>query len=171
VKQVAAQRIKLVGNAVVGFDIEREFAKNIVVKTEQGFGIGPRALISTFGKKLRDGEKAIGHALHRGDDHDDVGATRHRPHQFGSAQHALCAEQRGATELEGNDSLAMTKNVACLTDTCLIRGLRTSELRTSGLKTAATRIESLTIVTCADRCGSSRYMRLPIYGCAIELRG
>jgi hypothetical protein len=112
VKQVAAQRIKPVGNAVVGFDIEREFAKNIVVKTEQGVGIGARALISTFGKKLRDGEKAIGDTLHRGDDHNDVGAPRDRLHQFSGAQHALCAEQRSAAELEGNDSLAMTKNVA-----------------------------------------------------------
>jgi hypothetical protein len=104
----------------VGFDIEREFAKNIVVKTEQGFGIGTRALISAFGKKLRDGEKAIGNSLHRGDDHDDVGAPRDRLHQFGSAQHALCAEQRGAAELERNDSLAITENVARLTDARLI---------------------------------------------------
>jgi hypothetical protein len=166
VKQVAAQRIELVGNAVVGFDIEGEFAKNIVVKTEQGFGIGTRALISTFGKKLPDGEKAIGNSLHRGDDHDDVGAPRRRLHQFSGVQHAFCAEQRSAAELEGNDSLAMTKNVARLTDTRLICGLRTS-----GLRTAATRIESLTIMTRPDGCGASRHSCLPIYGCAIELRG
>jgi hypothetical protein len=145
----------------VGFDIEREIAKNIVVKAEQGFGIGTRALISTFGKKLRDGEKAIGNSLHRGDDHDDVGAPRRRLHQFSGAQHAFCAEQRSAAELEGNDSLAMTKNVARLTDTRLICGLRT----------AATRIESLTIMTRPDGCGASRHSCLPIYGCAIELRG
>jgi hypothetical protein len=149
----------------VGFHFEDEFAKNILVKTEQGFGIGPRPLISTFGKELRDGKKPIGDTLHCGDDHDDVCAPRDRLHQFSGAQHAFCAEQRSAAELEGNDSLAMTKNVARLTDTRLICGLRTS-----GLGTAATRIESLTTLTRADRCGISRYWRLPTYGCAVELR-
>jgi hypothetical protein len=92
--------------------IECEFAKNIVVKTEQDFGIGTRALISTFGKKLRDGEEAIGDALHRGDDYDNVRSASDRLHQPRGVQHALSTEQRRAAELEGDDLSAIAKRVA-----------------------------------------------------------
>ncbi len=93
VKQVAAERIEPVGDAVVRVGIEGEFAKNIMVQTEQDFGIGTRALIFAFGEKLRDGEEAIGYALHRGDDYDNVRAASDRLHQPRGVQHALSTEQ------------------------------------------------------------------------------
>ena len=76
-----------------------------MVKTEQGFGIGTRALILPFGEKLRDGQKAIGDALHRGEENDNVRAASDRLHQSRGVQHALSTEQRGAAELEGDESL------------------------------------------------------------------
>ena len=118
VKQVAAERIEPAGDAIVRVGVECEFAKNIVVQTEHDFGFGTRALIFAFREKLRDGEEAIGYALHRGDDYDNVRAASDRLHQLRGVQHALSTEQRSAAELEGDDLSAIAKRVACRTNIC-----------------------------------------------------
>jgi hypothetical protein len=89
VKEIAAERVKLVRKAIVLFRFERQFVDNAVVQPEDGFGLGARVLVFAFGKELRDGEKAVGDALHRGDNHDDLRCLRNGPDQAGGMQHAL----------------------------------------------------------------------------------
>src|SRR5580704_15350276 len=56
VKQVAAQRVERVRNAIMRFVVERQIAQNIVVQVEKSFSIDACALIFTLGEKLRDGK-------------------------------------------------------------------------------------------------------------------
>ena len=92
VKQVAAQRVERVRNAIMRFVVERQIAQNVVVLAEKGFGIDAGALIFTLGKKLRDGKQAVGNPFHCGDDNHNVRVTSDRLNQRRGMQHALRAE-------------------------------------------------------------------------------
>src|SRR5205085_12175880 len=71
-EQIAAERIKFVADAIAIFGVERQFAQGILMQAEDGFSLSASALVFAMCEILRDRQKAIGDALHRGDHHHDL---------------------------------------------------------------------------------------------------
>jgi hypothetical protein len=105
-KKIAAEGNDLVSHAIVLAGFEAQVVENIEVKAENGFRFCARFLILTVDERLRDGEKAIGDALHRRDNHSDLRCLGHGPDKTGGVEHAFGAEQRGAAKLKRDDGLA-----------------------------------------------------------------
>src|ERR1700730_9502980 len=106
VQEIATERIKLTGNAIVVFALERQVAKNIVVKTENRLRFRTSAVIFAVRKGLRDGQKTIRHAFHGGDHDDDLRRFRNRTGPARGMEHALRAEQRASTKFTRDDGFA-----------------------------------------------------------------
>jgi len=63
------------------------------MQSQHGFSLRACAMIFAMREILRHGQKAIGDALHGGDNNYDLRGLRHRPHQAGGVQHTLGAQQ------------------------------------------------------------------------------
>ena len=109
-EKIAAEKLKTAADAIVLLFAELQILEDIEVEVDEALGFVARVGKFSMGESLRDGEQAIGDALHRGDYDDDAGVFRSLADQAGGVQHSFGTEQRAAAKLECNDILVS----ACL---------------------------------------------------------
>ena len=100
VEEITAQRSELIRDTVMMRGVETQMVENIAVKTEDVLGVRAGLVRLQVDKRMGNGEKAIGDALHGGDNDGDLRLLRHGPYQTGGVEHAFGAEQGAPAKLK-----------------------------------------------------------------------
>jgi hypothetical protein len=103
VKQISAEKLEFAANAEIVVGLELQIVQDFEVKLQQASHFAAGVSESCAGESVGDGKKMIGDALHGRDDDRDLGAGQSATDQTCGVEHALRAEQRAATKLEGHD--------------------------------------------------------------------
>src|SRR5690242_11241237 len=103
VEKVASQELQLVAHAEAIVFGKLQIVKHIEVKIQDELGFMAGVGKFAAGERPRNGKEMVGDALHRGDNHGDIGRPRGGSNKARSMEHAVRAEKRTAAELESDD--------------------------------------------------------------------